>query len=309
LTISIITPCLNRVEFIAEAVESVQQQNYPDWEHLVMDGGSTDGTLELLSRYPHLKVFSQPDRGIYDALNKGLHIARGEVIGFLNTDDFYEPAIFDIVAQTFADHPEIDAVVGGASIFRDKQGGRRGTLAEFPAVPQNELLSRATEGAPIFNAWFFRQVLCTRLNGFDLRYLYVADRDFLIRMALQGTAFAAVDRPFYSYRMHPGSYTLSGGDSGEDLFMFESRVLAEEYLHSQVRLPDAKYFKAWHSQIVNEQILTAYRKRGFLRAFGYMLVGLRYDLGWPACFLSKVVERVSLLRARRAHRGDSPLAG
>jgi glycosyltransferase involved in cell wall biosynthesis len=303
--ISIITPCLNRVEFVAEAVESVQQQNYSDWEHLVMDGGSTDGTLELLSQYPHLKVLSQPDKGLYDAINKGFHMARGEVIGFLNTDDLYEPAIFNIVAQTFADHPEIDAVVGGASIFHEKQSGKRGTVAEFPAVPRNKLLYRATEGAPIFNAWFFRQGLCAQLDGFDLRYLYVADRDFLIRMALQGNAFAALDRPFYRYRMHPGSLTLTGADSGEDPFMFECRDLAEQYLHSNLRRPASDYFKAWHSQIVNEQILTAYRKRELLRALRYMLVGLRYNRKWPATFIGKVFERLSLRASRRNNRDRS----
>jgi len=128
-------------------------------------------------------------------------------------------------------------------------------------------------------------------------------------MALLGIAFAPLDRPFYQYRMHPGSYTLSGADSGEDPFMFECRSLAERYIHSHVRLPAAKYFRAWHSQIVNEQILTAYRKRGVLRMFRYMLIGLRYNLKWPACFMGKVFERLSLLPSRRSNRDRSQPAG
>lgn len=311
LVISIITPCLNRVGFIAEAVESVQQQNYTAWEHIIMDGGSTDGTLELLARYPHVRVFSQPDKGLYDALNKGLHLAVGDIIGFLNTDDLYEPAIFDLVARTFNENPQIEAVVGGSSIFYEEAGGARVTVSEFPCVPQNELLWRATLGAPIFNAWFFRRELCEKLGGFDLRYLYVADRDLLIRLALQNTAYASLDRPFYKYRMHPGSFTLSGYDSGEDAFMFESRALAERYIQMQTDLPASKYFRDWHSQIVNEQILTAYHKKGFLRAMRYMLVGLRYNRRWIQLFIAKFFERLSLWRAsfERTKRDSSPPVG
>lgn len=307
MLISIITPCLNRAGFIAEAVESVLQQNDATSEHIVMDGGSIDGTLDVLSRYTHLRVFSQPDKGIYDAINKGLQKAHGDVVGLLNTDDLYEPGIFGVIASTFANNPEIDAVVGGASIFTDRPEGARVTLAEFPCVAQNELLWRATVGAPVFNAWFFRKRLCDELGGFDLSYLYVADRDFLIRMALQRKRYASLDRAFYKYRMHPGSYTLSGSDSGEAPFMFECRSLAEKYIHANAGTAVTKCFKEWHSQIVNEQIWTAYRKRGFSRLAWYMLVGLRYNARWPVLFMKKVFERLAIFLSsfRRTNQDNS----
>jgi hypothetical protein len=277
----------------------VQQQDYPYVEHIVMDGGSADGTLEVLGHYPHLRVFSQLDEGIYDALNKGLRLARGEVIGFLNTEDLYEQGIFATVAQTFNDHPDLDALVGGASIFYEKFPGEWVTLTAFPCILQDELLTRATQGAPIFNAWFFRKRLFDELGVFDTHYLYVADRDFLIRMAFQNPCYVSLDRPFYHYRMHPGSYTLSALDSGEDPFMFECRTLAERYLRLKGIGPRAlKCFKAWHSQITTEQILTACPKKAFGRMSGYMLIGLRYNyLGWPKIFVSKVMERFSVLIA------------
>src|SRR5262249_62250094 len=108
-----------------------------------MDGGSTDGTLDVLDHYPHLRIFSQPDNGIYDALNKGIRLARGEVIGFLNTDDLYEPGIFGSVVQTFKDRAGIRALTGGATIFCDDCKGRPQALASFPCIPQKELLFRA----------------------------------------------------------------------------------------------------------------------------------------------------------------------
>jgi glycosyltransferase involved in cell wall biosynthesis len=269
----------------------VRKQDYPYVEHIVMDGGSTDGTLEVLGQYPHLRIFSQPDHGIYDALNKGLRLANGEVIGFLNTDDLYEPGIFATVAQTFKDNPDIDALVGGASIFYEKIPGEWVTLATFPCILRDELMARSTKGAPIFNAWFFRKRLFDEVGLFDHRYLYVADRDFLIRMAFQNRCYASLDRPFYHYRMHPGSYTLSGQDSGEDAFMFETRALAERYIHQGISPKALKCFKAWHSQITAEQILTAWRKKALGRISRYMLSGLRHNyLGWPPIFVRKVIK-------------------
>ena len=297
LLISIITPCLNRVGFIAEAVESVLKQDSSRFEHIIVDGGSTDGTLEILKRYPHLQVISQPDDGIYDALNKGIHLAQGEVIGFLNTDDLYERDIFGTVAQAFADHSEIDALVGGARILHEKSRGDWVALATFPSVSQNELLMRATQGVPIFNAWFFRRRLFEEIGMFDTRYLYVADRDFLIRMAFQSRPYTNLDELFYHYRMHPGSFTLSGQDSGEAGYMFESRALAERYIRlKDIRTADLKYFKTWHSQITAEQIVTAWRKKAIGRMFQFMRVGFRYNtFGWPGIFLGKTLERFIVL--------------
>ena len=293
--LSIITPCLNRAGLVTEAVESVRRQRYPAVEHIIMDGGSTDGTLEVLKRFPHLHVRSEPDKGLYDALNRGLRLASGEVVGFLNTDDLYEPDSLGDVAQMFSRQPEIDAVVGGATIFRDRpQGEKPLTVAAFPCIRPGELLRRATRGAPIFNAWFFRKRLFDTLGDFDDQYLYVADRDLLIRMALRQTAYACLDKPLYRYRMHAGSYTLSGQDSGEDAFMFESRALAERYLGRQ-DLPRRalRCFKIWHSQITSDHIVTAWHTKGYRRIGGYVLTGLRHNIGWPAVFAGKAWERLT----------------
>src|SRR5581483_3769388 len=113
MLISVLTPCLNRAELVGEAVESVRGQHYAHVEHLILDGGSTDGTLQVLATYPHLIVSSKPDAGLYEALNRGLAAARGEIIGILNTDDCYARDIFGAVAERFCQNPWLDAVVGG----------------------------------------------------------------------------------------------------------------------------------------------------------------------------------------------------
>jgi hypothetical protein len=162
-------------------------------------------------------------------------------------------------------------------------------------------LMRTTQGAPVFNAWFFRRRLLDELGGFDLRYRFAADRDLLIRMAFQNRSYQSIEQTFYHYRMHPGSYTLSGQESGEAEYMFETRALAENYLRLKRLAPtERKHFKAWHSQIVMEQIITAVHKKAFHRAIGYLLVGLRYNFGLSKIFmeefmgwLSKIFPRIS----------------
>src|SRR5687768_17887335 len=92
--ITIITPSLNRTDLIGQAIESVINQVYPELEHIVMDAGSTDGTTSVLSQYPHLITRIEPDRGLYDAINNGLRIASGEIVGLLNSDDCYQEGTF-----------------------------------------------------------------------------------------------------------------------------------------------------------------------------------------------------------------------
>jgi glycosyltransferase involved in cell wall biosynthesis len=89
--ISIITPTLNRAAYLGEAIESVIAQDHPDVEHIIVDGMSTDGTVELLGRYPHLRVIREPDRSVYDGFNTGIRAAHGEVIMLLNSADLLPP--------------------------------------------------------------------------------------------------------------------------------------------------------------------------------------------------------------------------
>lgn len=115
MKISIITVCLNSAATIRGAIESVLAQEYPDREHIVVDGGSTDGTLDIIAEYAGRidKVISGPDRGIYDALNKGLAAASGDVIGVLHADDLYESQdVLTAVAQTFGATPQAEVVFG-----------------------------------------------------------------------------------------------------------------------------------------------------------------------------------------------------
>ncbi|MDQ3190406.1 MAG: glycosyltransferase, partial [Bacteroidota bacterium] len=111
LKISIVTPSYNQAHFIEEAIESVICQNYTNFEHIVIDGGSTDNTIKVLEKYSHLIWISEPDEGQSDAINKGFKMATGDIIGWLNADDLYLPNTFKEVAKNLK-KDEIDAVYG-----------------------------------------------------------------------------------------------------------------------------------------------------------------------------------------------------
>src|SRR5260221_575668 len=110
--ISVITPSFNSIRTIRETIQSVLAQDYKDWQHIVMDGGSKDGTVELLREYPHLIWVSEKDEGHYHAMNKGLERATGEVVTILNSDDCYRPGALATVGQAFESHPEWDGLFG-----------------------------------------------------------------------------------------------------------------------------------------------------------------------------------------------------
>ncbi len=297
--LTIITPSFNRAGFISNAVDSALDQDYPVFEHIIVDGGSTDETLNVLRRYPHLRVVSEPDRGMYDALNKGVHQAGGQVIGFLNTDDRYEPHIFRSVMQVMMSHPDISAVVGGATIFREPStsiSGLPAIIATFKPITRGELFYRLTRGVSIFNAWFFRREVFNQLGEFNIRYRASADRDFLIRFAIRGLQHICLPHTVYHYGQHAASMTMSGGGNAESSFVFEDRLVAESYL-GQPHLgnnPNArKSIQRWHSQITTDQALLALSRVDILKVGKYAYRGLRYNpLGWGPIFITNLVSSI-----------------
>jgi glycosyltransferase involved in cell wall biosynthesis len=211
--ISIVTPCLNRAAFVREAIESVLAQNYSNFEHIVIDGGSIDGTLDILRSFSHLRVISEPDEGMYDAINKGIRLAQGDIIGLLNTDDLYATGCFDAVVATFEGNPSALAVDGGITTFEDGET-ERVTVGVDPAIEPERFWERLIEGSPVTNAWFYRPTLFKQIGFFDTNYRYSADRFFLIRLALDGQVRPVpIHKPLYHYRQHSESATITTLDS------------------------------------------------------------------------------------------------
>jgi glycosyltransferase involved in cell wall biosynthesis len=301
--LSIVTPCVNRVGFIAEAVESVLRQDYPCFEHIVVDGGSTDGTLDVLGKYGHLRVVSESDRGVYDALNKGIRMARGEIIGHLNSDDLYEDGIFPEVARGFATNPELDAIYGGAGVFEDPPGGGRRTLAEYviPADPAQSLRA-ITLGIPIINARFFRRRVYDGVGLYDDSYRIAADREFLLRVEAAGLRALHLPRRVYWYRQHSGSLTISEASPHRHEMLTEYLRIAEEHLDRAGVSADVKRLcRTWHRREAAEGIMLSLREKRFLGAMRYWLRGWRQDGWWPLAVLALVLPRAAGWLSRRWH--------
>ena len=204
--ISIVTPALNSAKYIVEAIESVVNQDYPRFEHIIVDGGSTDGTLDVLSRFQHLRVLSKPDQGLYDATNKGIRLARGDFVGWLNSDDVYADRVFHDLARKVGEAPSAEIVTGDNSMFEDMGSGRR--IIRTDKFYTCEQLRAGKLGRRIrLNGCFLRRELFEKLGLFSLDYGSVGDREFLIRLSLYRPVCASLGRVTYHYRIHEHSLT------------------------------------------------------------------------------------------------------
>lgn len=178
--ISVVTVCFNSAQHIGAALSSVDSQSMTDWEHLVVDGASCDDTLGVVATYQHAarRVVSEPDKGIYDAMNKGLHLARGEVIGYLNSDDFYpSPDVLAQVAAAFAD-PDVDAVYGDLCYVRQNQP--ESIVRYWRSSPfKPGMFSRAW--CPPHPTMFIRRSVYERLGGYNIQFPIAADMELMSR--------------------------------------------------------------------------------------------------------------------------------
>jgi glycosyltransferase involved in cell wall biosynthesis len=290
MMITIITPSYNRAQMIIDAIESVLAQDFPSFEHIIVDGGSTDGTLEILKQYPHVKVISEPDQGMYDALNKGLQIANGEIIGFLNTDDLYAEDIFSKVARKFND-PDVMAVTGRAVVFSELSDGKIEVLESYSPEERNLMESLAGEGA-FFNAWFFRRATFDQIGSFNANYKIVGDREFMLRFSLNSLKYVAINDLVYKYRMHDDSLTFDKKGEKRAWSADEHLAMTKFYLVDQ-DLPDLVrklliQLRTLETVDMAARSIWMRNCKGFIH---YFVEGSKYDLAWPLRFFQYVLER------------------
>ncbi len=208
--ISIITPCYNAARYIREAIESVRGQNGVAVEHIVVDAASTDGTVDILREYPQVRWISEPDRGQSDAFNKGVALARGALIGWLNADDVYEPDSLRHVVRFFRDNPQASIVSG--HLLRVDSEGRR--LEFLPARPSSFWLRHFWFHWYGLNhpATFYRKAVFDEVGPVDAELHYAMDYDFYLR-ASRKFAFHHVDLLTTRMRVHPAAKTSQGWDN------------------------------------------------------------------------------------------------
>jgi glycosyltransferase involved in cell wall biosynthesis len=302
--ISIITPSYNRAGMIREAIDSVRAQNYPSIEHIVVDGGSTDGTLDILRSYPHLKIVSGPDQGMYDALNKGLNIASGDIIGFLNTDDHYSPGAF-VQVINLLEQSRADAIAAQAAYFSQGPGNTISVFRKSVLLTPRVFWREITYGDPAFNAWFFHRRVFGTLGEFDVTYRIAGDRDFLLRFALSKLIIMPLEEAVYYYRAHEHSLSMT-----HDLLRFSQ--VANENLSLVAHYSDSLPLKAraYMQRVRTRDTITAasrnLRGHALSDAVFYAKLGCQYDLLWPMKFLVRILSGIVRTAGRELGIGLPP---
>ncbi len=203
LKISVITPSLNQGSFIRDTIESVISQNYKNFEHIIIDGGSTDDTIEILKEYSHLKWISEKDNGAANAINKGLKMTDGEVITWLNSDDYYDLGVFDLVNEIYSDNKELDFLSGNLT-YVDKN---KRILFEDKTYNYNyEYLINYSADVIRQASIFFTNRLFRKTGYLDEDLKIVFDYELFIRM-LKITKPYFVDNNFAFYRDYGNTLT------------------------------------------------------------------------------------------------------
>jgi len=213
-TISLVTPSLNQGRFLRATIESVLSQEYPALDYFVQDGGSTDGTLDVLASYAgRVSYVSEPDRGQADAINRGLRRARGEVLGYLNSDDVLKPGALHAVGEAFATHPEALFVFGRAA-YIDAEGK---TVSPYLVRP--DALSRLADSCFIAQpAAFFRRKVWEKVGEFDETLHHTMDYDYWLRIATRfgPSCGLFLDRELAGARLHGDAKSVAGWDRALD---------------------------------------------------------------------------------------------
>jgi glycosyltransferase involved in cell wall biosynthesis len=235
MKISILTPSFNSAKFLDRCIRSVHDQDMPA-EHLISDGGSQDGTLDVLRRHSNRLSWwvSEPDNGQADALNKALAHASGEIVGWLNADEYYEPSVFGAVEREFADDPSLDLVYGAINLVLSD--GRR-IRTSHPARFDYEVCAF---NSPIITncAAFFRRDRLLSCGGFDPSYQFAMDAELYLRYMKGSVRWKRLRRPIANFTLHPASKTSTMQD-----------VMREETIRMRRRqfpaLSDAELHAAW----------------------------------------------------------------
>lgn len=196
MKVSIITVCYNSEATIARTVESVLHQTYDNIEYIIIDGASTDNTLGIIRAYHEafhgrLKVVSEPDKGIYDAMNKGIDMATGELIGILNSDDYYEPRAVEYMVNAL--HNDKYQILYG--FMRSLKDGEEVKIdRNSHKFLENGMISHPT--------CFITKAVYDDFGGYDLRYVSAADYDFMLRMSqIDDVKFYPVDHLITNFTM------------------------------------------------------------------------------------------------------------
>ena len=307
--VTVVTPSFNTARFIRETIESVHSQDYPAIEHIIIDGGSTDGTLQILKEYPHLTWVSEPDRGQSDAVNKGFRRAKGEIIGWLNSDDTYTPGAVSYSVDFLQEHPEVDAVHSDCNVV-DENSQLLWVVKSQPFRLDTFLMKSYIKQPTVFMC---RRVVET-LGGVDENLDYVIDREFWLRVGMAFKMEYLPERILANFRLCPGTKSY---EEAPKFHTFWLQVLERIFRDPAFDLPEALK-KAARQKSMGGYFLTsatsALKNNNRLAAFNYLLQAVYHDRNlvrnrgfWfyvsNVCFGTQLAgEKIKKLSSQQDHR-------
>jgi glycosyltransferase involved in cell wall biosynthesis len=257
LSISVVTPSFNQAGFIQEALESVRLQNYPGYEHLIIDGMSTDGTIELLRSLPvdkkctNITWVAEQDSGQSEALNKGFRWAQGDIIGWLNSDDRYRLGCFEHVVKMFEENPEIDVLYGDYRVI--DESGRLIQVRPEIQFSKFVLFYHRVLYIPT-TATFFRRRVFDDGNWLNEDLQYVMDLEFFIRLAANGYCFRHLPEILADFRLQPASKTCRNPDR-------------QRREHKQVIFTSVPLLRSLEPKCVKSFVLLSFRPLAAVRRY------------------------------------------
>lgn len=254
--ISVITPIYNGEQFIEACIKAVIDQNCSDVEHIIVDGGSTDQTIEIIKQYAdsyaHIRWISEKDNGQSDAMNKGILLSKGNVIAALNVDDFYEPDVLNKVLRHFENYPEPTLLVGNCNCWNSQRELYK-VNKPYRLDIQSFVLGYDAYPHPANpSAYFYHASLHKHIGWYDEQDHYTMDLDFICK-AVQVANVVYVDEVWGNFYLHEGSKTATDamrqGRQRVDAvlrkyrcgFPMPQRLLLTIEYHLYRRIPRAKY--------------------------------------------------------------------
>lgn len=235
--VSIVTPSFNQAEYLEETIRSVLEQDYPRIEYLVIDGGSTDGSVDVIKKYEDRIAFwvSERDRGQTDAINKGLERAKGEILAWINSDDTYHPKAVGEAVEFLMNHPNVAMVYADCN-FIDEQGRVIGKFASRQT--DYKKLRRGYVHIPQ-QTTFFRAAYWREVAPLDPSFYFAMDYDLWVRIAARAPIKYLPGRTWANFRIHASSKTNVNDERGwkemlrvhyRDGGSFFSVIVAKYYL-------------------------------------------------------------------------------
>lgn len=285
--ISIITPTFNARGTLAETLRSVEGQLDERTEHLLVDACSDDGTLEIARKADWLKISSEPDRGIYDGMNKGVASASGEWLLFLQADDWLPDGTLEAYRSAITNYPDAVVICGSAEAIKEVNGKWETVWSVNARESKKLTIENVALGEPMINARLIRRETFMRHGGFSLDYSLASDRDFLLRTAKEGISQANVPTVTYRYRWHAGSSTMTEGNALTDRLLNENLAIARRHLHIAKGV-ERDVLIRWHTRLTLQGAMNALESGKLGILWEHMAAGVSRDPLWPVLFSREI---------------------